>query len=187
MWDLPGLGLELVYPALVGGFLTTAPPGKPRAHLFLTQVGKGVNHVCEHRDLSPQLALHPPPSWPLETTQRAGSSVNCIAIHHWETSSGPMSSAEEIYELVFPIKTTAYTSFIQQIFMEHLLYTSNTLLGALVSIWLVFGSCSQEVRGDSSPHKRMREKHQQWASSWVCLLRDWIGSYIARLSEKPIV
>ena len=29
MWDLPGPGLEPVYPALAGGFLTTAPPGKP--------------------------------------------------------------------------------------------------------------------------------------------------------------
>ena len=30
MWDLPGPGLEPVSPALAGGFLTTAPPGKPR-------------------------------------------------------------------------------------------------------------------------------------------------------------
>ena len=30
MWDLPRPGLEPVSPALVGGFLTTAPPGKPR-------------------------------------------------------------------------------------------------------------------------------------------------------------
>ena len=29
MWDLPGPGLEPVSPALVGGFLTTVPPGKP--------------------------------------------------------------------------------------------------------------------------------------------------------------
>ena len=28
MWSLPGPGLEPVSPALVGGFLTTAPPGK---------------------------------------------------------------------------------------------------------------------------------------------------------------
>ena len=30
MWDLPGPGLEPMSPALAGGFLTTAPPGKPR-------------------------------------------------------------------------------------------------------------------------------------------------------------
>ena len=35
MWDLPGPGLELVSPALAGGFLTTAPPGKPKCVLFL--------------------------------------------------------------------------------------------------------------------------------------------------------
>ena len=29
MWDLPGPGLEPVFPALAGGFLTTAPRGKP--------------------------------------------------------------------------------------------------------------------------------------------------------------
>ena len=29
MWDLPRPGLEPVFPALAGGFSTTAPPGKP--------------------------------------------------------------------------------------------------------------------------------------------------------------
>ena len=29
MWDLPGPGLEPVSPAMAGGFLSTAPPGKP--------------------------------------------------------------------------------------------------------------------------------------------------------------
>ena len=33
MWDLPGPGLELVCPALAGGFLTTVPPGKPPAFI----------------------------------------------------------------------------------------------------------------------------------------------------------
>ena len=31
MWDLPGPGLEPMSPALAGGFLTTAPPGKPHS------------------------------------------------------------------------------------------------------------------------------------------------------------
>ena len=34
MWDLPGPGLEPVSPALAGGFLTTAPPGKPQLPCF---------------------------------------------------------------------------------------------------------------------------------------------------------
>ena len=34
MWDLPGPGLEPVSPALVGGFLTTAPQGSPPLDFF---------------------------------------------------------------------------------------------------------------------------------------------------------
>ena len=34
MWDLPRPGLEPVSSALAGGFSTTAPPGKPRLHIF---------------------------------------------------------------------------------------------------------------------------------------------------------
>ena len=34
MWDLPRPGLEPMSPALAGGFLTTAPPGKPQAQVF---------------------------------------------------------------------------------------------------------------------------------------------------------
>ena len=36
MWDLPGPGLEPVPPALAGGFLTTAPPGKPPLIILVT-------------------------------------------------------------------------------------------------------------------------------------------------------
>ena len=32
MWDLPRPGLEPVFPALAGGFSTTAPPGKPPSY-----------------------------------------------------------------------------------------------------------------------------------------------------------
>ena len=35
MWDLPGPGLEPVSPALAGGILTTAPPGKSPKLSFL--------------------------------------------------------------------------------------------------------------------------------------------------------
>ena len=34
MWDLPGPGLEPTSPSLAGGFLTTAPPGKPTKFFF---------------------------------------------------------------------------------------------------------------------------------------------------------
>ena len=39
MWDLPGPGLEPVCPALAGGFLTTAPPGKPQEDYFPNALG----------------------------------------------------------------------------------------------------------------------------------------------------
>ena len=35
MWDLPGLGIEPMSPALAGGFLTTVPPGKHSGLFFL--------------------------------------------------------------------------------------------------------------------------------------------------------
>ena len=35
MWDLAGPGIELVSPALAGGFLTTVPPGKSPRKKFL--------------------------------------------------------------------------------------------------------------------------------------------------------
>ena len=38
MWDLPGPGLEPMFPALSGGFLTTAPPGKPHNLLFFKKL-----------------------------------------------------------------------------------------------------------------------------------------------------
>ena len=36
MWDLPGPGLEPVSPALAGGFLTPAPPGKSLTFYILS-------------------------------------------------------------------------------------------------------------------------------------------------------
>ena len=41
MWDLPGPGLEPVSPALAGGFLTTAPPGKPLKSNFFISLPRG--------------------------------------------------------------------------------------------------------------------------------------------------
>ena len=37
MWDLPGPGLEPVSPALAGGFLTTAPPGKSSVFFLMNE------------------------------------------------------------------------------------------------------------------------------------------------------
>ena len=42
MWDLPGPGLKPVSPALAGGFLTTAPPGKTQREI--------IDSECEERE-----------------------------------------------------------------------------------------------------------------------------------------
>ena len=40
MWDPPRPGLEPMSPALAGGFLSTAPPGKPENDIFLMSLSK---------------------------------------------------------------------------------------------------------------------------------------------------
>ena len=50
MWDLPGPGLKPMSLALAGGFLTTAPPGKPPYKSFLsgllTLISSSSDPVC---------------------------------------------------------------------------------------------------------------------------------------------
>ena len=50
-WDLPGPGLEPVSPALAGGFLTTAPPGKSRMCSFDNRVSMNSSENCKHKDI----------------------------------------------------------------------------------------------------------------------------------------
>ena len=46
MWDLPGPGLEPVFPALAGGFLTTVPPRKSLPYVFNCQISSGLLSKC---------------------------------------------------------------------------------------------------------------------------------------------
>ena len=46
MWDLPRPGLEPVSPALAGGFLTTAPPGKSQVLIFLKNLHTVIHSSC---------------------------------------------------------------------------------------------------------------------------------------------
>ena len=41
--DLANLGIELVSPALAGGFFTTEPPGKPREDLVILKIHSGTS------------------------------------------------------------------------------------------------------------------------------------------------
>ena len=76
MWDLPGPGLEPVSPALAGGFLTTAPPGKP--HLEGFKHGSNlVNFVlqqnCSGWDVENELEEM---GWGQRVPEREGSGLN---------------------------------------------------------------------------------------------------------------
>ena len=59
MWDLPGPGLKPVSPALAGGFLTTAPPGKPHVAVFkcvAVPMTRVAGHVAVHEGVLVTLA-----------------------------------------------------------------------------------------------------------------------------------
>ena len=45
MWDLPGLGIEPMSPALAGGYFTTEPPGEPSAYKFVVWFSSLIFHV----------------------------------------------------------------------------------------------------------------------------------------------
>ena len=52
MWDLPGPGLEPMSPALAGGFLTTAPPGKSLdTDSFLNKITVRLSHTTSNKDI----------------------------------------------------------------------------------------------------------------------------------------
>ena len=67
MWDLPGPGLEPVSPALAGGFLTTAPPGKPHTLPFYLKPALLSVSTCQKMappfSHVPQLAVSPTQSF----------------------------------------------------------------------------------------------------------------------------
>ena len=55
MWDPPGPGLEPVCPALAGGLLTTAPPGKPSSTVLYVNLPKDSSRG--ELELGPDLEL----------------------------------------------------------------------------------------------------------------------------------
>ena len=45
MWDLPGPGIELMSPALAGGFPTTVPPGKSEGQYFIVTMEENLYYM----------------------------------------------------------------------------------------------------------------------------------------------
>ena len=59
MWDLPGPGLEPVSTALAGGFLTTAPPGKPSTTAFRHIVRRPFPKIQKVDEYKVGITVHP--------------------------------------------------------------------------------------------------------------------------------
>ena len=63
MWDLPGLGIERVSPALAVRFFTAEPPGKPLCgYYYMTLTPFAPHPQPPSPPLLPSLALLPVPS-----------------------------------------------------------------------------------------------------------------------------
>ena len=60
MWDLPGPGLKPMSPALAGGFLTTAPPGKSDFWIFLILIYAAFSYLVSLVNLLAHLEI---PVW----------------------------------------------------------------------------------------------------------------------------
>ena len=56
MWDPPGPGLEPVSPVLAGGFLTTAPPGKPRFFILKDNCGYSAENRLDSQGQSQEVS-----------------------------------------------------------------------------------------------------------------------------------
>ena len=90
MWDLPGLGLEPVSPALAGGFLTTAPPGKP----LMWTIFKVFTEFVTTLFLLYVLVPWPRGMWDPSSPTRDRTHTPCIgrrSPNHWTAREVPVS------------------------------------------------------------------------------------------------
>ena len=96
MWDLTRPGLEPVSPALAGGFLTTAPPGKPQRNTFLISI-LYLQKDKENRERGGRnVAGHPPP--PPECSERPQPTewVRLLSPAITDNSNGPKASVNKV-------------------------------------------------------------------------------------------
>ena len=82
MWNLPGLGIQLMSPALAGGFLSTVPPGKS-IHTYLINIlgfaGRALSVVSVHLSPCSMKAA-------IDDTQTNGH--NCVPVELFTKTSG---------------------------------------------------------------------------------------------------
>ena len=84
MWDLPGPGLEPVFPALAGRFSTTAPPGKPNTCSLSLFVRVGVSGSSSSTGTLGLEDTFSPHSYPSPTSTLPVSSEQGISIQFYK-------------------------------------------------------------------------------------------------------
>ena len=97
MWDLPRAGLEPMSPALAGGFLTTAPPGKPLPFAFgegLWETGAGWS-LGELITEMTALGVTPPPEGRAGVAQVAGHRYRKWRPMSWLSPGGGLEDQVE--------------------------------------------------------------------------------------------
>ena len=83
MWDLPGQGMKPVSPALAGGFLTTAPPGKSPvlyfyAHFLLLKTYMFRKKIPRYFLLFPNITTLGIVSWEILTQRTHTEILSCL-------------------------------------------------------------------------------------------------------------
>ena len=79
MWNIPGPGIKLMSPAVVGGFLTTGPPGKSRRRL-LQRKGSWEGYTKQR--------VH---GFSLAELLLGKKSLSCWALPSWQGMRAPLS------------------------------------------------------------------------------------------------
>ena len=120
MWDLPGPGIEPVSPALAGGFLTNAPPGKLPVHLSLndTTVCPGIHGTNLGVFLNISLSLMPQIQ-PISKSCNNTSQTSLECFHFFSISFARTLSQATVF-----ISSTTGTSQSPQIHSHHFLIHS---------------------------------------------------------------
>ena len=91
MWHLPGPGIKPVSPALAGGFLTTAPPGKSSLLDFRSYS----LHPAKLETWEAQLSK----SWCLSwrgSQNRTGNKISVVTISWWSVLVVPKCQCEDL-------------------------------------------------------------------------------------------
>ena len=95
MWDLPGPGLEPVFPALAGGFLTTAPPGKPLTATSEEPGAKAGGQEQKQGTVHAPLYKIPPKAWAKHLSSSGPTPGHTPTLTPYKESAHPAPLGEQ--------------------------------------------------------------------------------------------